>query len=50
MTKPIVIGRMVIRHSREGFVWLTWVDSAEGMEVPEQKLAETLEAFYRENF
>ena len=46
----IVIGRMVISPSREGFIWLTWVDCGEGMEVPEQKLAEALEAYYRENF
>ena len=50
MTNDVVIGRMVIRPSREGFVWLTWVDSAEGMEVSEKLLSDVLETFYRENF
>lgn len=44
------IGRMVIEPAREGYVWLTWVDDGEGMEVEEAKLAACLEAFYRENF
>lgn len=46
----IVVGRMVIQPSREGYVWLTWVDDGEGMEVQEEKLAACLEQFYRENF
>lgn len=46
----LVIGRMVIAPSSEGKVWLTWVDSAEGMEIEESKLATCLERFYSENF
>lgn len=46
----IQIGRMVIETAREGYVWLTWIDDAEGMEAEESKLAACLETFYRENF
>lgn len=46
----VVIGRMVILPSRKGYVWLTWVDDGEGMEVPEKALADCLEEFYAENF
>lgn len=46
----VSIGRMVIEPARDGYVWLTWIDDGEGMEVEEEKLAACLEAFYRENF
>lgn len=47
----IVIGNVVIEPSvREGYVWLTWADDGEGMEVEEAKLAACLEVFYHENF
>lgn len=41
---------MVIEASRQGYVWLTWVDDGEGMEVEESKLAAYLEKYYAENF
>lgn len=46
----VTIGRMVIEPARDGYVWLTWVDDGEGMEVEEAKLAAALETFYREHF
>jgi hypothetical protein len=46
----LVIGRMVIAPASEGKVWLTWVDSGEGMEIEEAKLAACLEQFYADNF
>lgn len=46
----LVIGKMVIAPSSAGKVWLTWVDSAEGMEIEESKLAACLEKFYVDNF
>jgi len=52
--EDVTIGRMVIspfrRKDMEGKVWITWTDSAEGMEIEESKLAECLEKFYGEHF
>jgi hypothetical protein len=50
--EDVTIGRMVISPMKRGSgkVWITWVDSAEGMECDEAKLAACLEAFYSENF
>lgn len=50
--EDVQIGRMVLCPMRQGSgkLWLTWEDSAEGMECEEEKLAAWLERFYRENF
>lgn len=44
------IGEVRIEPSREGYVWLYWGHSFEGMEIEESKLAACLEEFYRDNF
>lgn len=45
----ITVGKVELAPSRPGFVWLLW-QGGEGMEIAEEKLAECLERFYRENF
>lgn len=47
----VTIGRMTLEPAqRDGYVWMSWSDDGEGMEVEESKLAAWLEEFYRENF
>lgn len=45
----VTVGDYEISPSRPGFTWVTH-ESGEGMEVPSQKLADCIAAFYKENF